>query len=237
MNIVDVIILLLILLAGVVGFKRGVFKQLVMTVGLLIVFILAFYLKNPVADFLSTTLPFFDFPGIFKGITVLNIIMYQLLAFIIVLVLLLIVLHIVIKITGILEKILKFTIILGLPSKLLGFVVGTIEGYIVVFVALFFLNQPAVNIDILYESKLMPKILNSTPGLTNIVSRMNDTVKDIYSLKDEFGNGLDPNKFNIESLDVMLKHNIVSIDAIEKLIDKGKLDSIVGIDTLLNKYR
>ena len=59
MNIVDVVIVLLILLCGVVGFKRGVFKQLVSTVGFVLVFILAFYLKNPVAEFLSLNLPFF----------------------------------------------------------------------------------------------------------------------------------------------------------------------------------
>ena len=45
MNVIDVAVVLLILCAGVVGLKRGVFKELVMTVGLLIVYILAFKLK------------------------------------------------------------------------------------------------------------------------------------------------------------------------------------------------
>lgn len=237
MNIVDVVIVLLIALAGVVGLKRGVFKQLVMTVGLVIVFVLAFQLKNPLADFLSLTFPFFNFWGAFKGVVVLNIILYQLIAFLIILSLLLVVLNIVINITGLFEKILKFTIVLGIPSKILGFIVGIIEGYIIVFVALFFLNQPAVNVNIIQESSLMPKILNNTPGLTNIVRGMNDTIQDIYALKNKFPDGENPNQFNLETLDVMLKHKIVNVDSIDKLVEKGKLDSIAGINSVLNKYR
>ena len=237
MNIIDVVIVLLIALAGVVGLKRGFFKQVVMTIGTVLVFILAFYLKNPLADFFCSVLPFFDFFGSFQGIVVLNVILYQLLAFLIVIALLMAVLNIIVSITGLFEKVLKFTIILGIPSKILGFIVGLIEGYIVMFVILFFLNQPAVNIDIINQSKLMPKILNHTPGLTNIVSDMNETITDIYHLKDQFGDGKNPNQFNLETLDVMLEHGIIKPSSVEKLIENGKLDGVSGIDSVLNKYR
>ena len=45
MNIIDAIIILVILFVGVVGLKRGFFNQLVMTVGLLIVYVISFKLK------------------------------------------------------------------------------------------------------------------------------------------------------------------------------------------------
>ena len=77
MNVIDVAVVLLILCAGVVGLKRGVFKELVMTVGLLIVYILAFKLKDPIANWLSLNLPFFNFGGDFYGATALNILLYQ----------------------------------------------------------------------------------------------------------------------------------------------------------------
>ena len=77
MNVIDVAVVLLILCAGVVGLKRGVFKELVMTVGLLIVYILAFKLKDPIANWLSINLPFFNFGGDFYGATALNILLYQ----------------------------------------------------------------------------------------------------------------------------------------------------------------
>ena len=116
MNIVDALIILIILASGVAGFKRGVLKQTVSTVGFIIVVVLAFYLKNPIAEFLSLHFPFFKFSGSFANVTSLNIILYQIISFILVVLLLEVVLGILIRITGIIEKILKYTIILGIPS-------------------------------------------------------------------------------------------------------------------------
>ena len=48
MNIIDILILLIILLFGVVGFQRGFFKQTVIFVGELLVLVFAFLLKNPI---------------------------------------------------------------------------------------------------------------------------------------------------------------------------------------------
>ena len=64
MSIVDALIILIILACGAIGFKKGVIKQLVSTVGFVLVVVLAFYLKNPVAEFLSLNLPFFTFGGV-----------------------------------------------------------------------------------------------------------------------------------------------------------------------------
>ena len=107
MNVIDVAVILMILCAGVVGFKRGFFKQIVMTVGLLLVYVLAFKLKDPLASWMSLNLPFFNF----NGLTMLNVILYQTIAFIIVFSLIMIIFKIVLSLTGALEKILKFTII------------------------------------------------------------------------------------------------------------------------------
>lgn len=237
MNIVDAIIILIILACGVAGFKRGVFKQLVTTVGFIIVVVLAFYLKNPVAEFLSLYLPFFKFGGSFANVTSLNIILYQLLAFILVVLLLEVVLNILIKITGVIEKILKFTIILGIPSKILGFIVGLIEGFVIVFLVLFFLKQPAFNLDIIKDSKLTDPILKSTPVLSPIAKKFTDTVNDLYELGNDYAEmKLDANTLNLKSIDTMLEHKIISVSYVEKLIDNKKID-IVGIDSVLNKYR
>ena len=84
MNIVDALIILIILASGVAGFKRGVLKQTVSTVGFIIVVVLAFYLKNPIAEFLSLHFPFFKFSGSFANVTSLNIILYQIISFILV---------------------------------------------------------------------------------------------------------------------------------------------------------
>lgn len=234
-NIVDALIILFIALMGVIGFKRGVVKQTVSTVGVIIILILAFQLKNPLAEFLSLHLPFFDFFGAFEGVTALNIILYQLISFLVIFALLEIVLKVLISITGVIEKIFKYTIILGIPSKLLGLLVGLIEGFVFTFIVLFFLKQPAFNIKEFESSTLTSKILESTPVLSGFASDLVETFNDIYLLGKEYSIS-DPNTLNRETVDVMLKHGVISTDYVVKLIDADKIE-IDGIDSVLNKYR
>ena len=179
-NIVDVLIVLGILLYGIVGMKKGGIKQIVSTVGFIIVLILAFNLKNPLAEFLSLHLPFFKFGGIYEGVTALNILIYQLIAFLIIVALLETILNVIISISGILEKILKMTIILSIPSKILGFIVGLIEGFLITFVILLILNQPMFNIKAFDESKLTNKILKSTPVMSSFANNIVEVVNYIY---------------------------------------------------------
>ena len=116
-TIVDAIILLIILLGGVIGFKEGVIKELTSIIGLVIVVIVSFSLKNYLSVLFYENLPFFNFWGIFKGIQVLNIVFYEMLAFIIIASLLTVAYRILLSITGLIEKILKATIILSIPSS------------------------------------------------------------------------------------------------------------------------
>ena len=237
MNIVDAIIMLLILACGVAGFKRGVLKQTVSTVGFIIVVILAFYLKNPIAEFLSLHLPFFSFGGNLANTVSLNIILYQLISFILVILVLETVLGILIRITGVIEKILKFTVILGIPSKILGFVVGVVEGFIITFILLFFLRQPGFNLKIFDGSKLTNPILNSTPVLSQVAGDFVDTFNDLYELgNDYYEQKLDANTLDLKSIDVMLEHKIITYNYVIKLVDAKKI-KITGIDNVINKYR
>jgi len=232
MNIVDIIIVIFIILSGIVGFKRGVFKQLVLCLGTLLVFYLAYQFKDPVGEFLLLRLPMFDFPNLFKGVITLNILVYQLLAFMIVLAVLLIVFNVIVSITGIFEKILKFTIILGIPSKILGFIGGLIEGYVIAFVILFFLTQPAFSFEPFMESEYANKILTSSPILTDIAKDTVEVIENIYSLKDEKNTTI----LNAKILDMMLEKGLVRYEVAKELRDKGKIQ-FDGIDAVLDKYK
>ncbi len=237
MSIVDALIILMILAFGAKGFKNGVLKQLVTTVGFVIVVVLAFYLKNPIAEFLSLHLPFFTFGGTFANVASINIILYQLISFILVIIVLEAILNILIRFTGVIEKILKFTIILGIPSKILGFIVGIIEGFIVTFLILFFLKQPGFNLKIFDDSKLTNPILNSTPILSQVAGNFVNTFNDLYELgNDYYEQKMDENTLNLKSIDIMLEHKIITSDYVIKLMDANKI-KITGIDSVLNKYR
>ena len=144
--------------------------------------------------------------------------------------------QILLKISGIIEKILNFTVILGIPSKLLGMVVGFIEGYVIVFICLFILNMPTFNSEILNESTLMPKILSSSPVLSNVVKKTTNTVTDIYSFVDDYVKDKDSEKFNQKAIDTMLKNKIITTEYVENLVNKNKIN-IKNIDEIIEKNK
>ena len=233
MNLVDIIIILFLIISRIIGAKRGVFKELIICLGTILVFYLAYQFKNPVGEFLLLRVPLvFDFPNLFKGVVVLNILVYQLLSFVIILALLLIIYNVIVGITGLFEKILKLTIILAIPSKILGFIVGVIEGYVIAFVILFFLGQPAFSFEMFMDSKLSNTILSSSPVLTNITKDTVDTINEIYELKDE----KDTNVLNTKILDIMLDKGVVKYDVVEQIHKDGKLN-FEGIDDVLERHK
>ena len=135
MNILDIIILIFLALGFISGFKRGVIKQGVLTFGTILVVVLSFLLKNPLSMALYKHFPFFT-SGLLENYSVLNILLYELISFFILLSIFSLIFAIVLKISGIIEKILRATIILAIPSKLLGGILGMIEFYVISFVIL-----------------------------------------------------------------------------------------------------
>ena len=229
MNIIDAVIILFLLLGAVVGFKQGVLKKTVSFAGLLLIIILSFSLKNYVSVLMYENLPFFNFWGLLTGLEILNVILYELIAF------LFIIFIVVVGITGIVEFILKMTIILAIPSKLLGMVVGFLEYYIIAFVVLFILTQPIFHISILNDSKYKDFILNNTPIVSSYAKKTLKTYKETWDIikKHDNDNTVD---INTSLLEVMLKNKIITVDSTEKLIKKDKLH-IKNQDVILNKYK
>lgn len=237
MEIVDIIILIIILFGAVIGFKRGFTRSLVSALGFIIIAILAFFLKNPLSVLLYENLPFFKFGGILKGVTVLNIALYELLAFVIVLAILGIALKILMVATSVFEKLLKMTIILGIPSKIMGAVVGAVEAFVMVFIALYVLSLPIFNITFVENSKWKNQILNNTPVLSAFSKKTMGVVKAFSGIKEKYeDNNKNAEEFNKEVLDLFLKYDVVKVSSIDKLVEKGKLQ-INNIEEILMKYR
>lgn len=224
MNIIDIIIVVFLLFGGATGASNGFIKQSVVLIGTILCFVLSWYFKDIIANFLSYNLPFFNFAGDFEGLTSLNIVLYQLIAFLLLMILFTSVLSILIKVSGVIEKFLNFTIILGIPSKILGFVVGVIEAYVILFVVLFFLYQPVFNIGIINDSKLAPEIVNSSLVLSNVVGDMNDSIKDIYELQKDYSKNKNAKTYNKRVIDILLKHDVIDMEYVQKLKDKGKIN-------------
>lgn len=236
MNITDILIIIFILLGAFVGAKQGFTKALVSFLGIIIVIVLAYFLKNPVSEFLMSFCPFFNFGGIIKGVTVLNIAVYEVIAFIIVFFILMAILNALLFATGIFETILKFTIVLGVPSTILGAIIGAIKNYVIVFFVLYLLSMPNfVDVSFVKDSTYREPILKNTPLLSNIAGTSLEVLDEFKGLADKYTESDDTNAYNLETLDVFLKYKIVTANTVKKLSDSGKI-KINGIETVLSKY-
>ncbi len=237
MNIFDIGIVLLLIMFFITGFKRGVIKELASLIGIILVFVLSYYLKGMVGNLLCFVFPFFKFAGSIEGLTVLNIVFYQAIAFLLVFGILLSLYVIILKISKVIQKLVNMTIILWLPSKILGGIVAIIEGWIILFLIFLMLLVPLKNQSVFYDSSLVNKILYKTPVLSNSTSTFVNSVTEIYELGEAVSNNsISKNEANLKGIDIVLKYKIASKGMIEKLVELHKLDNISNIDSVLNNY-
>ncbi len=236
MNLVDLIIIVLLVMGALVGFKRGLIRQLLSLCGTIIAAVLAFLFKTPLAQLLCEYLPFFSFKGVLAGLSVLNLFVYEVIAFLIILAIFVGLLQVLIFLSNILEKIVSMTIIFALPSKLAGAVFGVLENYIVVFIILYIVSLPFFNIDIIRGSELRDPIVTKTPILNKLAEKSVEVGTEIANLVDKYKIEEDKNQYNLDTLDVLLKYNITKVETVDRLVEKNKIQ-LVNIDLVLSKYR
>lgn len=232
MNIVDIIILLGLIVGALTGFASGFLNSVLKFVGTIVVVVLAFLFKNPLSIFLYNNLPFTKF----SGLTSLNILLYELIAFIICIIILSIVLALLIKITGLIEKILTFTVVLALPSKLLGMLVGIIKSVVIIYVILFIASMPVLKLPFISESKYAKVILTKTPFMSSVMDSAIKTIDEIAELTKDSIQVKDTKGTNTKIIEIMLENNITSSDCIKILVEKKKID-INNANELIEKYK
>lgn len=239
MSVVDIGIIVIILFGAVLGFKRGFTKSVVKAVGFIVAVVLAFLLKNGLANFFYNNLPFFNFDGIFKGMTVLNIALYEIIAFLVLLTIFIVILKVVTIVTSLFEKILAATVILSIPSKIAGAFIGLLQNYIIVFIILYITAIPIFNVGILEESNLRNTILNNTPILNNFATDTTKVMEEFVELKEKYNTSTSSDEFNLDTLDLFLKYKIITVESTDRLISKGKIkvENEERLIEILNKYR
>lgn len=192
--ILSLIILIFIAMGVIVGAKRGFTYQLIKMIGTILIIIIAYLFKDMFANFLADN---FNFINLDKDI---SIIIYKFISFTLLFMILKFFLIILLKVSKVFEHILNATIILGIPSKILGGILGFIEYYIYAFIILLILCLPIFKIDI-NKSKVATYILKDTPVISN---KLNGSL--ITDLKEIFNNT------NIKESDykeILEKYNII----------------------------
>ncbi len=223
MNIVDVIIILIIGLGAVLGFKRGVFKQAVESLGGLAALILSLIFMKPLAMFLIDIGPAFNFKGILNGISSINVLAYNFIAFLILIIIFSILLRVLLIIADAIERALKATILLAIPSKVLGAILGVIEHYLLVFVLLFILTLPIFNFRIINEAGLTSKILGGTPIVSSIAATTINTFNDVYAMSEELSTNSNRIKLDEKILKIMIDNKLITEEKAKDLYEKGKI--------------
>ena len=233
MNILDIGIVMILLMFIITGIKRGVIKEAVSLIAIILVFVLSFSLKGIVGNILCMVLPFLEL----DGFVTINILFYQLLAFILVFMILMGIYNVSIRISKVLQKVVNMTIILLLPSKILGGVVSFLKGYIILYIVFMFLMIPLGNYEIFRDSKCINYMLHKTPVVSGYTKNFVNSVYDVMDLSEKVTKKkITVNEANLETLDIMLKYKIVDKKTIESLIEVHKLDDVENIDSVVSKY-
>lgn len=237
MGILDVIIILLILMFGVVGYKKGVIKESVSLIGTILVFIVSYMFKGIVGNELCKFLPFFSFSGKLEGMVSLNILLYQLVGFFLLFSLLLGVYHLVMFAGKILQKIIDVTLILTIPSKLSGLVVGLVKGYLIVLVGLLILVIPINNYNLFSYSYLKDLILYKTPIVSNYTKDITGSISEVSELVILIDkNEISVNEANLKLLKSMLKYKVIDSHTMEQIIVLDKLRAVKNVNSILESW-
>lgn len=219
---VDISIVVILILFALIGLKRGTFKSIIYLAAIFIVAIVSFEFKDYIANVLMKLLPFLKFKGSFDGITVVNVLFYKGLAFLIVFALLMLILSILIKVSGLLDLLVKSTIIFEIPSRILGMIIGLAEGVVICYAGLFFLVLIPVNENPIKDSKIAPYIINNTPVLNKVFDKSYKLSKNVYKLIEEKIENNSSEEVNEDALDELKKNGLITESELNELKKNGK---------------
>ncbi len=224
MSMYDWLIILILVMAFYYGYQRGVIKQLVDFIILLITMIISSPLSKLLCKLLYPVLPFFNLTGEAKGIKSINLIIWRLIIyFILIALILLIVRRVFIKLK-LAAKIKESIIEAGPISKIIGALVAVPLAVIILYNVFILINVPIIEFSISEESSISKFILEDAP----IISSLNKDVylSENYARQRVFSSDNTTEnykKVNNEIINNMLENNLTTKEMIKKLKKKNKL--------------
>ena len=223
MNFVYIIIIACVLAGIILGLKNGIIKTLVQLIGSVCVIILAYVLKDYLANILIDMMPFLNFGGAFSGLTSTCILMYQIISFVTIFVVLYCILNILINLSGIVEKIMKLTIVLSIPSKVLGALVGIVEGIYFAFLIVFVLFSLSLTTTYVDNSKFGKTVLEKTPFVNQVLAQTTLALEETNTMIKEYDKD-DLKDLDTSILTTLIYYNLISKDKATQLIEDKKMN-------------
>ncbi len=232
---IDIVIGIIFLIGLYSGYRKGFLESAIRFIGVCASFVVSYLFKNPISVYLYKHLPFFKLNGIFKGVTVINIIIYELIAFIVLFTLCLIILKVIAKLTGLVDKALSFIFLIGVPNKILGAAMGLVSSYIVIYFVgiLFTFGCSFFNFEV---KKSFLNTIIETPILEKTFGKSINALEEISLLAKDYKDEEEKDEYNYKSLEILLKYKIITSENAKYLSDEKKIN-IENIDELLEKYK
>lgn len=220
--LIAIIIVIFMILEISNGYKKGFLESGVRLVGSILIVIVSYLLKDPLSVYLYTHLPFFKFDGLFKGITALNIIVYEVIAFVIIFVVLFVIYKVICLLTKIVDKLLSLIFFIGIPNKILGAVLGFIQGIVTLYfvIAIFKIGTNIMGYEM---SPSLADYIVEIPILKQTFGPTLSSLDDITSLAKDYEYTKNKEEFNEKAVDILLKYDVITEDNLDILIEKGKI--------------
>lgn len=231
-TILDIIIIVLFIIAIVLGFKKGILKEIVSFIGTIIIFIISYQLKGIVGNFLCIIFPFY-----IKDLVTVNIMFYQIIAFILTFGILSFLFNLFINLTKTIDNLLDKIKLLNIPLRILGAIISVFKMYLTVFILLLLVMIPFRNTSIVKKSLLTEKIVYETPILSKGSKEVIFVLEEIIILDRDIAKGkITINEGNLKILDLLLKYNMIDKDTVIDLYNKDKIRGIENIETVVLNY-
>ena len=228
MDFFDILIYVSIIFFAIVGFNNGFFKSIINIIGFIVSLFVTHILRATVAELLIVNLPFLDVGSFLKTAPALNILLYQLLAFILLFVIAELVYNLLISILGLSDLALRLGVKTGIVSKILGIFSGVIEGVLIIFLCVFILSQPFIKLNISDNSTVAKDILKRIPFVSDWNSDFINVFDGIQELTDS------ETITNANVLTLFLNEKMVTKDTVKKLLELHKINSDEDIEKLVN---
>ena len=221
--VISIIVILVLVSDIIAGYKKGFLENTIKFLRVVISMLIAYLFKGSLSSYLYLNYPFFNLDGIFKGVSSVNILIYEVLAFFVLYIIVSLILKIICDILKLEERLLRLISIIGVPNKIMGAIFGGLKSLIFLYfiLSLFFVVSTFFEID---TGESLGDYIVDIPILKNTFGSVLDSFDQISELALEYEHIQDKSQLNTDAIDILLKYDIISEDNLELLIESGKVD-------------
>ncbi len=218
MTFIDVIIIIILLIGLIIGWNGGFFKTAIDIFSLFVSMVIAGLLKGPLGNLFVSFMPFINMKGLYS----LNIIMYQLVAYFIILLLVLGIYQGIMKKTKLDDKISDKSLTAQLPSKIVGAVLGIALSIFFTYNFLLVVKFPSFDGSWVRDSYFTNRILENSFLLSDINKKLYDASDNAAIIMDEYKK-MDKKYVDTRIIDLFIEIDFISYEKVDDLRSKGSL--------------